>query len=216
MGTVRLDALVLDFSLYPRTEISSTNVARLREAILFGEPVPPITAWEGQKRVVDGFHRVRAYQSLDRDEVEVEWRTYASEAEAFEDAVRLNGGHGLPLQRYDLRRAVARLTDLGYSIEKVSAVTRIAPADIGAILKALATDSGGKGIVIKRGLAHLEGRRLNRRLQRANEGFAGFPGAFYVRQVRLYLETGPPLPPSFVAEMGALLDVWQRVRKAST
>ena len=70
--------------------------------------MPPIIADRKTKRIVDGFHRGRAYRRLFGDgyECEVVWRDYASEADLFGDAMRMNSAHGNNITPHDRTRCI--------------------------------------------------------------------------------------------------------------
>jgi len=208
MDTVPLNELVLDFDIYPRTEISASNVKLLREAKASGVVLPAIIVDRASKRIVDGFHRFRAAQSDAEETIDVEWRDYPDEATLYEDAIVLNRGHGLPLQRYDLQRAIARLEKLGYERDRIAAIVLIPIESIERITSGFGKTRSGDAIPIKRGLDHLRGTTLTKKNEKANEGYAGFPAAFYVRQVRLFLDTHPPITADFAEEMNKLFAAW--------
>ena len=99
---VKVLELIRDWSLWPRyeaQELDSTNLARIKQAILAGEKMPPIVVDGKSLRIVDGFHRQEAYLKLlgGDAEIEVEKRCYENDAEMFQDAMELNAKHGLPL-----------------------------------------------------------------------------------------------------------------------
>jgi hypothetical protein len=79
--TVLCVELVQDYSLYPRTVTDDAHVARLVEALRAGETFPPVVADKASRRVVDGFHRIKAYIRAEGDEAKcaVEWRDYADD-----------------------------------------------------------------------------------------------------------------------------------------
>lgn len=103
---VRALELIMDWGLWPRYEANDldlTNVRRMKEAIEAGEELPPIIADVKSQRIIDGFHRVKAYHALYGEDakVPVEFRHYENEMDMFLEAARLNTVHGLPLSPKD-------------------------------------------------------------------------------------------------------------------
>ncbi len=103
---VKLLALVRDWSLWPRyeaKEFDSTNLARIKQAILAGQKLPPIVVDEKSMRIVDGFHRHEVNLKLygDDAEIEVEFRRYKNDGEMFGDSMELNAKGPLPLSPQD-------------------------------------------------------------------------------------------------------------------
>ena len=62
MPKVEIARLVLDESIYPRHSVNSANIAAITEAVLAGETMPPILVNRQSLQVVDGFHRVHAFE----------------------------------------------------------------------------------------------------------------------------------------------------------
>jgi hypothetical protein len=214
-ATLRIERIILDWTLYPRGETNPAHVSALWDAYCAGGVFPPLVVDAESLRLIDGFHRLMVYRRAGVEEVEVILRSYGSEAEMFEDAVRLQRSHGLPLDPYDLRRAVVKLEELGVSRERIVEVVRVPPAKVEEIIRGLAQDRG-QAVVVKRGLRHLEGQRLSRRQAEANAHYGGLSVTYYAKQVRLYLESSPPeLPPGFVAEMERILELWSRMTAAA-
>src|SRR3972149_5611153 len=119
-----IESLIEDFDLYPRTMVWGPHVARLRDALTAGATTSPVIVDAKSKRIVDGFHRVRAYKQLGRDKIECEIRTYKNDAELFSDAVRLNSSHGRPLGPYEIKKSVETLRRLGVGEKRSTEIVR--------------------------------------------------------------------------------------------
>jgi hypothetical protein len=61
--------------------------------------------------LIDGLHRLKAYDMLDVKEVEAEINHYESFEEAFYDSVRRNITHGQPLTAYEIAGVIKRLLE---------------------------------------------------------------------------------------------------------
>src|SRR3990172_8850015 len=75
--------LVLDFTIYPRSSVDATTVSQYVLALQAGEQFPPIIVDRKTKRVVDGFHRVKAYIIAHGDETKIPgiWGDFKDETE---------------------------------------------------------------------------------------------------------------------------------------
>jgi len=114
-NTIDAAELMEDFDLYPRSSIDSTHVADMAAVIEAGGTLPPIIAEEKTKRIVDGFHRRRAFIRTQGKEakVAVEWRSYPDERALYLDALRLNSRHGKRISGVDQTRAMINGLNLG-------------------------------------------------------------------------------------------------------
>jgi hypothetical protein len=130
--TVPLAALVEDWSLYPRHAVDASHVADLARAVAAGDVLPPPVADKASLRIVDGFHRTRAQRRClgDDGQIDVVLRSYASEADLLEDAVRLNSQHGRRLDRQDQARSALMLRDAGVAGEKIALVLHTTPGRV--------------------------------------------------------------------------------------
>jgi len=103
---MKVAELIRDWELWPRHEaqaLDGPNVKRMIEALEAGIVLPPPIADEKSFRVIDGFHRLEAYDRLYGPEhkIEVELRTYKDDAEMLLEAGRLNWRHGLQMTPKD-------------------------------------------------------------------------------------------------------------------
>ena len=103
---LRAIELIFDWNLWPRQAVQrldSTNLARMKEALRSGFELPPIIANKKDLRIVDGFHRTKAYLSVlgDEAEMKVDLREYDSDAAMFLEAGALNAYHGLTMSPKD-------------------------------------------------------------------------------------------------------------------
>jgi hypothetical protein len=206
-----------DETLRARAHLDPITVGRLIDAYNAGARFPPLVVEAHTRRLVDGWHRNAAYETLSIDTIEVETRTYASEAELFADAVRLNVAHGQPLSGYDLRSAIARLTALGYERISLSELVRIPPPKIDDITRGFGHAPTGQAIALKRGLAHLKGQRLSANQIEAMRHYGGNPATFYARQLALLLEQDmwPHDNANFRDAMDRLVELWRAQQPAA-
>lgn len=211
---VNLTDIVLDDRIYPRSGVSSINVARFVSALKTGVTFPPLVVEAGTLRLVDGWHRHSAYSQMDRATVEVVAKVYASEAELFADAVRLNIGHGQALDQYSINNAIIRLTKLGYTKEQVSEVIKLPIEKIERIERGFAVSAiDGEPIAVKGGLRHLAGQQLTAEQIATNRRYSGLKATFYIAQITELLKHDmQPRSAAFVRAMDNFCLLWEQVR----
>jgi len=210
-----LSELVLDYTVYPRTNVSEEHVRLMVETLLSGRELPPIVACATTKRIVDGFHRYHAYQKIKAETVPVELRVYASEVDFYKDAVALNVGHGRPLSRYELKRVVAKCEKLGLQREEVAELIRVRPATIDEMRREVAF-AGGEIVPVKRGLEALQGQKLTPRQEKTLRSWGGMNAVFYVDRLIDYLQCGLPVPASLANRLDRLVELWIERRQKAT
>lgn len=162
MKDVALASLVEDFSLYPRHGVDDTHVSDLIRAIEAGVTLPPIVVEAKTFRIVDGWHRLRAYRRVLGKEgsTTVDLRQYASEAALFLAAVELNAAHGRKLDRHDQVRIVLRLRELKVNDQQISVALHVPQPTITSL--ALRIVQGPDGATpSKRGFEHLRGKKVS-------------------------------------------------------
>jgi hypothetical protein len=119
-SNIPISMLTIDMSLYPRKHIDQARVDKYAAAMRRGDKFPAIVIAhvEGERKVLDGVHRIKATQKIKGSSINFEDRGEMTRIEAFAEAVRLNGIHGKPLQRKERLEAYKRLIDEGYAPEK--------------------------------------------------------------------------------------------------
>jgi len=211
--TTRIPAskVVLDYNLYPRHQVDDTAVARLVDALRAEEALPPIVVDAKSMRVVDGFHRVTAYQRFAGPDAKVpaEVHTYSTDAEMFADAVRRNARHGRPLSRYDLARCITRAMELKLDPETITRCAAISADTYDRIVRHKLATHRGRPVALKRTLAHFAGQPIAKATASANRRLGGMSQLFYVNQVLILLTN------DLVDESNAnLMEALQRLHRA--
>jgi len=195
VSTLSLSKLVLDFDLYPRTAVSSTNVRNLVAALEAGHELPPLVVDRKSKRVVDGFHRYNAHKRVSGPdaEVEVELRTFKSDVELFAAAVEYNVGHGKQLDEIEKRRVVFRLQEMGADEDAVAAVLHTTPDKVTKLVFHSATVKIGGGQIkyepLKKPLFHWTGKQLTAQQLRTAGSAPGTSYKLAIKQLRDALTT---------------------------
>jgi hypothetical protein len=182
-----LATLVEDMSVYPRHAVDEVHVGTLVQALQAGATLPPLVADKASKKIVDGWHRARAYKRvLGADAVvDVELRAYASEDALLLDAIALNAAHGRKLDKIDQVRAVVLADQRGIATPLIATAMHIPQEKIEPLrVRVARAPSGSRGtvtgtqtVVLKRPLRHLEGHTLSEEQVKAA---AGAPGTSYL------------------------------------
>jgi ParB-like nuclease domain len=211
---IELTKIVIDPEIYPRSQVNPYQVHRLAEAIEAGEKLPPIILEAKTNRLVDGRHRMDAHERLKLASIEAKFKSYATPADIFADAVALNVTHGVPLSNYEVRSAVAKLEAMGFERDRIGTVVRMTSGRLDEMVKGFGQDSDGQSIALKGGLAHKAGKPLSDSQQAAMKHYAGGQATFYVRQIILLLanDLWPRDSDSFAAEMDKLAAMWKKAK----
>ena len=193
MRTLKASELVLDFDLYPRNNVDSHNVRNIADALDAGAELPPVIIDKKSKRVVDGFHRVKAHIRLYGEEakIQVVEKTYRDDAAMFLDAARYNASHGAKLDPCDRTRCTIIAERLSIPIEAMAGALNM-PVDKLASLSTTRTAkaTGGLTVPLKRTNQHMAGRRLTKAQEAANERSSGMSQQFYVNQLIDLIQSG--------------------------
>lgn len=186
MKKLKASELILDFDLYPRNNVDSSNVTNICNAMLAGRKLPPVVIDRKSKRVVDGFHRVRAAIRLygEDAEVEVVEKTYRDDAALFLEAMEYNAPHGCKLDPCDRARCTIIAERLHIPLSAVAGALNMPEDKLGALrADRTAKDSGGLTIPIKRTIRGWAGEKLTKRQVQANERLSGMNQVFYCNQL---------------------------------
>lgn len=133
---VKLSSLIEDFDLYPRHAVDTSHVSRLAEAIRAGTELPPVIFEKKTGRLVDGFHRTRAWRKVlgTGGEIKADGRTYDTEQALLREAVELNAGHGRKLDQQDYSRAALLLERHGVPVAEISTVLHVTETKVRQLL----------------------------------------------------------------------------------
>lgn len=188
---VKLSKLVLDYNFYPRQHLNSYHVNEIMEALKAGAYVPPITADKSSLTVVDGWHRIEAFRRLSGDDaqIDVDLKEYASQAEMFQDAIRLNASHGQALSAMDGAHCLAKAKEFQLEQAVVATLLNITTERAEDLVSNRMAISSDGPIVLKGSTAFLAGRRLTQEQVDYNRKAGGLHPTFYINQVIAMLES---------------------------
>ncbi len=214
---IDISKIVLDETIYPRSQFNEFLVPRMMAALDAGSKFPPLIVEAGTYRLVDGWHRHEMYRRKGIEKIDVTPKSYLSIADLFADAVRLNIGRGADLTAYDVKSAIAKLEALGYERDKISEIVRIPVEKITEIIKGFAKSEDGEPIALKGGLQHRGGSTLEAHQAGIIRRYGGHQGTFYIRQLIMLIETDmwPRNSSTFSVEMDRLFELWSKITPRS-
>ena len=190
---IKLSDLILDFALYPRADVDSYNVSRLVEALEGGAVLPAIIIDGKSLRVIDGFHRVRAFLKVFGPDymVDCELRTYKNEKEMLLDAIRCNSHHGRAMSSYDRARAMSKALEFGAQESEIAEALGIVPDRLSKIMEYRFSAASGKAgpQALKCAVKFLSGKKLTKDQIAAMPKLGGWHALGYVNQVHLLIDT---------------------------
>lgn len=199
-ATLSLAELVEDYDLYPRHSVDEAHVSQLYQALQAGAQLPPIIVEAASKRMVDGWHRARAWKKHlgPTAVVDVILREYATESDLLSDSVRLNAAHGRPLGTLDQVRIVAMCQHRGMEIPVIARIMNVTEPKVHRLQIRVATYEGSDGgavpgtkiVPLKRPAIHLAGQTLTQDQAKAHLSAPGTSYLFVVRQLREGLKSG--------------------------
>lgn len=191
MKRYQLSELILDFDLYPRGGVDPAHVTQIAEALVAGASVPPIIIDKISKRIVDGFHRWKAFWRLFGEKYEVECveKSYKNEGEMFLDAMRYNASHGRVLTPHDKAHCLLLGDRLNISADLVAESLNLTPERLGKLRSDRIGKFGSQDIALKQTIRHMAGKKLNKKQAGVNEKLSGMNAVFYVNQLIMLLDS---------------------------
>lgn len=189
--THKLSELVFDFDIYPRADLSAQHVGYIAEAMQAGAKMPPLVIDKKSKRIADGFHRGRGYRKVYGDDYEVECieKDYKNDAEMFLDSCRYNSEHGATLDRHDRVHCAHLAKRLSVDWGDLAGVLHMDSDRLKTLTISRTAKGNGIEIPLKRTVAHMAGRKLNKRQREANKKLSGMNQQFYVNQLIELIES---------------------------
>jgi hypothetical protein len=196
MKTMRAAEVVLDFDLYPRNNLDSSNVSNIAEAISAGIEVPPVVIDRKSKRCIDGFHRIKAMLRLHGEEAEITVveKEYKTEREMFLDAMRYNSTHGAKLDSCDRTRCALIAERLHISADMTAKALNMTVTSLKHLRLTRTAETGPMRnkteIPLKRTIAgNMAGKTLTKEQAEVNDRLSGMNQSFYANQLIMLIET---------------------------
>ena len=191
MKSIKVAELVLDYDFYPRPGTDPSYVTELTEALRSGVELPSILYDTKTKKVVDGFHRVKAKKRLDGDNAEIMaiGKTYRTEADLFKDVMEYNSTHGKRLTPFDRTRCMIIGDRLKMSTETIASALHVTKNRlVGLETTKIGKGNSGLRVALKESIKHMAGKKLTKEQIEANNQLSGMRQIFYVNQLITLIE----------------------------
>ena len=210
--TKPIAALILDETLWPRHNISAANLAAITEAVRAGATMPPVVIDAKTSKVIDGWHRVHAFEHLygPEHEIGVDARSYRNKAAMLSDAIALNVGRGHDLTRWDIARCTQLAEDVGLPFATVADLLKWRPEKLAAYRDSrMGKTLDDRKLALKRSIRHKLNQPLNPAQENANEHLSGMAPLFHVNQLAMLIETDllPVDDPNLAARLAYLAEI---------
>ena len=190
--------LIEDFGLYPRSTVDGAHVARLADVLEAGAKFPPILIDE-QNRIIDGFHRRRAFLRVFGDQVKVECKkqSYKDDKGAFLDALRLNAKHGKSITGSEQTGAIIKARNFKIEVDKIAFALGITQERVESIsqtkithIRTVRVGAEKKEIPLKRSVYHLsrDDRGVTEKQAEVIKSAPGQAQSLLLRQVNQLIE----------------------------
>jgi hypothetical protein len=197
--------LVVDYTLYPRGDVSQQHISYMVRALEAGNTLPPIIVDKKSLRIVDGVHRwnaMRKFSGNDDILVDCILKHFSSDAEMFLESARLNAAHGSSLTQFDRVKCILRAQELGIpdedianalcmTIEKAGALKqeRVGRMRVASVEGSQVVSFSKDNLIpLKRTIGHMAGRTLSKRQAEINEGLSGMNSVFHINQLLMLIE----------------------------
>jgi len=184
---VKAVELIFDWNLWPRHEageLDSTNISKMKQAILAGVKLPPVIVNEKDNRIVDGFHRVQTVLNLYGDDAEIEviYKTYKNDAEMFIESARMNNQHGLPLSPRDRAHVILKARRFKIPFPAIAEALGLEVEEAKAFLaKRTAKNRDGEIVTLSGGALSLAGKVLTAKQEEYIKKCPGTSAQLYTR-----------------------------------
>ena len=209
MKKYQLSELILDFDLYPRGGVDNHHVTEIAASIEAGASLPPLVIDKSSKRIIDGFHRWKAYRRIHGEEYETDCieKTYKSEGDMLLDAMRYNASHGRALTQHDKAHCLILGIKFNLSEARIAEALNLTTARNGTLKTTRIGKLGRQPLALKQTIRHMAGRTLTEEQGRANDKLSGMNQLFYVNQIITLIEND-----LIDSENGELLDGMEKLR----
>ena len=190
--SMKCSQLVEDFDLYPRADVDAGHVNQIMDAITSGADLPPVVACSKSKRIVDGFHRCRAWRRIHGDDYEIQviLKDYKNEQELFIEAMRSNSAHGRNMTSYDRTHAIMIAERLEIAIKDVANALNMTADKITAwrTERAVRIEGTRRMQPLKMPIRHMVGQTMTKAQSEIVPKLGGNQQLFYVRQLRMLID----------------------------
>lgn len=160
---MKISDIIDDEEIYPRNIKKTTGfywqtAFKYSEAMKMGGKFPPVVVglFNGKYYLIDGKHRLKAYETVGVDEVEVVVKSFSSKKDMLIAATELNVKHGVPLTPYDKTDVILALRKYGVSDLKIAKIVQVPFEKVSSfVVKRVVNTLSGEPVSIKAPLRSL-------------------------------------------------------------
>lgn len=186
--TMKREAIRVDEELYPRYAQDENLKSSYAEAMRSGAEFPPVVV-DQHGRVIDGVHRLSAYEINGVNVIPVERIKVKDDVDYFKRAMTANAHHGRRYTHIDYAHIVLKGRALGLTDEQIAPLVYVTPGFLEEVTRDWFALNGKKEqVAIKRTIKHMKGRQLTVDQVEANKKLGGMQPNFYANQIILLVE----------------------------
>lgn len=183
--TMKRESIKVDEALYPRYAQDASVKSSYAEAMRSGAVFPPLKV-DQQGRLIDGIHRLEAYDLNGIKVIPVEREKVKDDLDFFKRAMTANAHHGRRYTHIDYANMVLRGRALGLKDEEVAKLVYVTPGFLEEVTRDwFALNGKSEQVPLKRTIRHMRGRKLTEDQLVANKRLSGMQPQFYANQVAL-------------------------------
>jgi len=198
VSTIPRESIVFSKLIWPRDHEYYQISYRYMGSMKAGVKLPPITVGTVKTAenpealyLIDGKHRLKAYDLLDVKEVEAEVNHYESFEAAFYDSVRRNIIHGQPLTTYEVGCVMKRLLEKGKDLVYIANLLQMTVDDVKRFIeKRLVEVEENVYEVVKKPVHAVKHRITTRKIAKAQSGLTGISQTKLVGDLIKIMEIG--------------------------
>lgn len=133
---VEIEKVKFDEEIYPRIRYDWQTAWEYYRSMEAGEQFPPILLgkFKGELYLIDGFHRLKAYEKLGKTKIPAIIKGYKDKMSMFVDAVKCNIKHGRRLTVQERVAIAKRLLDNGLHLNEIQDILKMPTKDIRKLL----------------------------------------------------------------------------------
>jgi hypothetical protein len=187
-ATVHRSRITVMEDLYPRNDYNNAAISSYAEQMRAGAVFPPLKV-DQKYRLIDGLHRLTAYDQNGIIQIPIEREPVKDDADFFKRAMTANSHHGQRYTGIDYANMVLKGRKLGIEDDEIAHLVHITPGYLADVTRDwFALNSKTEQVALKRTIRHMHGRTLTADQLAANKKISGMQPTFYVNQLVLLMD----------------------------
>ena len=203
---IRLDTIVFDPTVYPRTSMDDTCARSYEKKMRAGIVFPPILVDKSTKKIIDGWKRSMAAKWIGLEDIDGVYKTLKDDRAIFLESIRLNAPHGQPLDTADKIHCLIAGDKFKISMEVLASALQLSVDDA----KELRSERVGKlwtvgkhtrVFPLKPATRHMSGTNFTPEQEEVNASLGGDTQIRMLRQLIGIVRTGLVAPGGSVRDL---------------